>query len=344
MNNFGALTKWQSAFVEWTRDVELVDIDDMPVMPDIRNRGKISDLLRRAVALAIGASMNDPPTHIDMHFETHSLMKKAKPELVSTVQNQAWFMHWILVPMMEHMLGERWLAHAEDELDGMKDNLSQLEQQNKRLQEDALTAQKRLIEVQDQLLRCQADIIRLQSGGGESRVSIQETVSSVQETVQKELKSYAAMVQKSCAKSLAPARLQQAMRKAAAEDDRSHNLIIYGLPEEENTSTEESVLQVLQHTGEKPKMKSCERMRGKGGDSNCPIKVVLHTREMVRSILAKSNRLKEVDGFSRVYLCPDRTVEQRAERRKLVATLVERRAAEPGKSFVIRKGTVQSLD
>ena len=91
-------------------------------------------------------------------------------------------------------------------------------------------------------------------------------------------------------------------------------------------------------------MKSCVGMRGKGGETNCPIKVVLHTREMVRSILAKSNRLKEVDGFSRVYLCPDRTVEQRAERRKLVATLVERRAAEPGKSFVIRKGTVQSLD
>ena len=71
--------------------------------------------------------------------------------------------------------------------------------------------------------------------------SIHDAVS----TVQKELKSYAAMVQKSCVKSLAPARLQQAMRKAAAEDDRSQNLIIYGLPEEENTSTEESVLQVL---------------------------------------------------------------------------------------------------
>ena len=83
-------------------------------------------------------------------------------------------------------------------------------------------------------------------------------------------------------------------------------------------------------------MKSCVGMRGKGGETNCPIKVVLHTREMVRSILARSSKLKEVDGFSRVYLCPDRTVEQRAERRKLVATLAERRAAEPGKSFVIR--------
>ena len=167
-------------------------------------------------------------------------------------------------------------------------------------------------------------------------LSIYDAVSNVQETVQKELKSYAAMVQKSCAKSLAPARLQQAMRKVASEDDRSHNLTIYGLPEEEGTSTEESMMQVLQQTGEKPKMKSCMRMRGKGGETNCPIKVVLHTREMVRSILARSNRLKEVDGFSRVYLCPDRTVEQRAERRKLVATLAERRAAEPGKSFVIR--------
>ena len=93
-------------------------------------------------------------------------------------------------------------------------------------------------------------------------------------------------------------------------------------PEEENT--EQSVLNVLQHTKEKPKMVSCRRLGEKIEGKRRPVKVVLHNRDMVRTILTRSGLLMEVEGMKDVYLCPDRTVEERSERSKLVAELKKR--------------------
>ena len=63
-------------------------------------------------------------------------------------------------------------------------------------------------------------------------------------------------------------------------------------PEEENT--EQSVLNVLQHTKEKPKMVSCRRLGEKIEGKRRPVKVVLHNRDMVRTILTRSGLLMEV--------------------------------------------------
>ena len=75
-----------------------------------------------------------------------------------------------------------------------------------------------------------------------------------------------------------------------------------------------------------------------------PVKVVLHNRDMVRSILARSGMLREVEGMEDVYICPDRTVEERSERKRLVAELKRQKETEPHVKWGIVRGSVIKID
>ena len=191
--------------------------------------------------------------------------------------------------------------------------------------------QQKVISLQDELLE-------------EKNKTTGKLVESVPSTVKEELKSYATVVQKSCSASLAPAKLQAAIKKVSTEEERSCNLIVYGLEETADENTEDAVLAVIQHTDEKPKLVGCRRLGERSGEKARPIRVTFHTREMVRCVLANSAKLKEVDGYSRVYLSPDLTLEQRQERKKLLGVLKEKRENFPEKKFGIRKGVVTELN
>ena len=122
---------------------------------------------------------------------------------------------------------------------------------------------------------------------------------------------------------------------------QSEKVFLYGLEESaEEEKTEEAVLSVLQHTNEKPRVVSCRRLGEKKEGKRRPVKVVLHNREMVRCILARSGVLREVEGMRDVYLCPDRTVEERSERKKLVAQLKQQRETMPDVKWGIVRGSV----
>jgi hypothetical protein len=54
---------------------------------------------------------------------------------------------------------------------------------------------------------------------------------AVHETVQNEMKSYSAVVSRSCSTASAPRKIEAAMRKVSDKDDRSKNVIIYGVEE-----------------------------------------------------------------------------------------------------------------
>ena len=186
-----------------------------------------------------------------------------------------------------------------------------------------MTIDEPMTQVQADLIHSMEKVERLQDALLiEKEHQIETLMPFIEDTVKTELKSYATVVKKSCAVSLAPRKLQAAIVKASSTEERSNNLIVYGLeetPEEENT--EEVVLNVLKHTNEKPKVVSCRRL-GEKKEGKCrPVKVVLDNRDMVRCILARSGMLREVEGMTDVYLCPDRTVEERSERKKLVAQL-----------------------
>ena len=199
-----------------------------------------------------------------------------------------------------------------------------------------------MVQVQADLIHSMEKVEKLQDALLiEKDNQIEALMSSVEDTVKTELKSYATVVKRSCAVSLAPRKLQTAIVKASSTEERSKNLIVYGVEEStEEENTEEAVLAVLQHTNEKPKVVSCRRLGEKKEGQRRPVKVVLHNRDMVWSILARSGMLREVEGMGEVYLCPDRTVEERTERRKLVAQLKQQRETLPDVRWSIVRGSV----
>ena len=56
--------------------------------------------------------------------------------------------------------------------------------------------------------------------------------------------------------------------------------------------------------------------------------------------MGKSARLKDSDVYQSVYIAPDLTIEERAERRELVARLREKRELEPEKVWRIKRGSI----
>ena len=173
---------------------------------------------------------------------------------------------------------------------------------------------------------------------------LETSVNAVQAVVKEEIQSYSSVlesaataVKESCVSALAPSKIRTAI--VSALEDRSTNLIVYGLPESSDSTDRDSIKDLFQHLDEALVMSKVERL-GRSGEQVRPIRVVMRTREAARTILGKSARLKDSDLYQRVYIAPDRTFEERSERRALVARLRQMRDHEPEKVWRIRRGSI----
>eukprot|EP00116_Pleurobrachia_bachei_P013608 sb/3473870/ len=130
---------------------------------------------------------------------------------------------------------------------------------------------------------------------------------------------------------------------ASATVDRSANLMVYGLVESDNSTDTDKLKELFQHLDEAPVLSEVSRLGRRSDERVRPVRVVLRSRETARTILAKSAQLRDSETFQSVYISPDRTVEERTERRDLVAKLREKRELEPEKVFRIRRGSVVEI-
>ena len=128
----------------------------------------------------------------------------------------------------------------------------------------------------------------------------------------------------------APRKLKTTLQRPADpadKTDRSRNMMIFGLTKEENEATsKDTVTEVFEELEEKPVIAEVCRIGEKRTDGKPRhVKVIFRTRETLLFLLKKAQRLKERKGeksrFSDVYLHPDRTIEERRERRKCLQTL-----------------------
>ena len=143
---------------------------------------------------------------------------------------------------------------------------------------------------------------------------------------------------------MAPKKIQVAIKKAANEEDRSKNLMIFGLQEENDEDLESKVGEVLEHLNEKPRIVNCCRV-GKGITKGVkPVKFTLSAWNSVRQILGKTKLLKEVEGYRAIYICPDRSPDDRLAYKRLTDELKMRRNKEPLRVHVIRNFQVVSSD
>ena len=205
-------------------------------------------------------------------------------------------------------------------LDCAVEDLSEVEQ----LKSEKIEDQKRIIELQDEIIAEKDD-----------------KLDSVKKTVESEIKLYSSVVQKSCSEALAPRKIAAVVKSVGEKEDRSKNVIVFGVPEEDSESVDSKVIaDMLERLDQKPKVSACRRIGKSTPATTRPICFRVESSSTVTAILQRAKRLREIDGYQSIYLCPDRTLEERTIRKKLVEQLKEKRANHPDKRYFIRGGDV----
>ena len=143
------------------------------------------------------------------------------------------------------------------------------------------------------------------------------TARAVTETVQREMKSWSAVVSNNCAAAVAPSKLQAVIQRTVSpvydvveDTDRNKNLLIFNLEEaEDEESPDAAVTELMEELHEKFPFSDCKRIGNRCEGRARPFIAKLDSRD---SLLALE--LKKSQCFSKVFLGPDRTIEERAER------------------------------
>ena len=174
--------------------------------------------------------------------------------------------------------------------------------------------------------------------------AVQEEVKSVQGVVHTELKSYSAALSKTCAAALAPKKICAAVKTVSDKEDRTRNVIIYGLDECNEENLEDEVGKVLVIIEEKPVIKDCCRVGIRKPGKKRPVKFTLRSSDMVHQILSKAKLLRTKEGYSNIYVSPDRTVEERRAYKKLWEQLQLKRKTDSGKVHYIKNNKIVSAD
>ena len=191
---------------------------------------------------------------------------------------------------------------------------------------------------------------------------VHETVkTSVKDSVKTEISTWSSIVQKnvdSAAKSVKS--VHNAVRSAVEENVRNNNFIIYGAEEKEDKDgvcydnpgniTSQLFNEIVAFP--KPEVLTVTRIGSVKTDSETdtrrvrPIKVTLASPEAVKFVLSKAHKLKQnsYEHWSNIYLSPDRSKEERAAHKSLVAQLKQRIIADGSKYHYIRNGKINTID
>ena len=153
-------------------------------------------------------------------------------------------------------------------------------------------------------------------------------------------------VTKTCAAALAPQKIRAAVKTVSDKEDRGRNVIIYGLEDsdEPDQSLEAEVQKVLSEIDEKPVIRECCRVGSKKPSSKRPVKFTLSSCDMVNQILRKAKSLRTKEGYSTIYISPDRTVDERRAFKKLWEELQEKRESDIDRVHYIRNKKTGSAD
>ena len=196
------------------------------------------------------------------------------------------------------------------------------------LKTEARCALKELSDVQSELLTSK-------------REQIESLQIGIQRTLKTELKSYSEAVKKSGGECMTLKNIKTAVKDVV--EDRSRNVMIFGLEETVGENLHDNVRDVFESIKEKPFFKAERIGKNRGEDFDRPVKVVLDSPAVVSDLLSKSKDLKH-SVFDRVFLKPDRTLEQRRKHRELVAELKQSARDSPDKHFFIKNGEVCHQD
>ena len=125
------------------------------------------------------------------------------------------------------------------------------------------------------------------------------------------------------------------------KEERCKNLVLYGVSEEAIEQFNTRIGDILENTGQKPRILECFRL-GKIQDGNIrPVKVKLESSVIVREdVLRTTKLLKNAEGCRTIFIFPDRTVEQRRTQKELISQLRQKRTENPDACYCVSSGQV----
>ena len=195
--------------------------------------------------------------------------------------------------------------------------------------------EKELRECQKEVIQLQRKIIQLQ----DEDISI--TARAVTESVRREMKSWSSVVSNNYAAAVAPSKLQAVIQRTVhdvvEETDRNKDLLIFNLEEgEDEESPDAAVTELMEELHEKFPFSDCKRIGNRSEGRARPFIAKLDSRD---SLLALE--LKKSQCFSKVFLGPDRTIEERAERCRTLESIdiTETESREPVETICVEKGS-----
>ena len=152
------------------------------------------------------------------------------------------------------------------------------------------------------MFRNQKELSECKSEKLESMKKVVET--SVADSVKEEFKSYSSVVgnsQPAAAPVISPEALKTVVKTVVAEEDRSRNLLVFGLPDDEEEQLEERISEVLETVGQKPKIEVQRLGKKKTSTSTRPVKVRLSSSLIVHQILDNARKLRLSAKFKTVF-------------------------------------------
>ena len=116
---------------------------------------------------------------------------------------------------------------------------------------------------------------------------------------------------------LSEEKLKKVVQEAVIDDDRSKNVVVFGLAEEDSENLDGKIVSLFEEIEEKPSFEAV-RVGKVSEDQIRPVKVSLRNCETVRQLLLKAKELKTITAYRKVYISPDRSPEERIKHRQLV--------------------------
>ena len=200
------------------------------------------------------------------------------------------------------------------------------------LKSELIAAQRSVVKLQQQLLDVQAEQLN--------------TMSTVVDTaVDRGIQSYSQIVSQSIEKSkdLLKEKLKKAVQEAVIEEDRSKNVVVFGLAEDNSEDLDVKVGKLFEEIVEKPSFEAV-RVGMPSDDRSRPVKVSLRNSEIVHRLLSKAKQLRATTAYRKVFISPDRSPEERAKHRELVIAMRETAKEDPDRHYYIRSGKVYVRD
>ena len=196
-------------------------------------------------------------------------------------------------------------------------------------------------DIKSEMIAAQRSVVKLQQQILEAQANQLKTMSSVVDTaVDRGIRSYSEIVSQTienAAPVLSEEKLKKVFHEAVIDDDRSKNVIVFGLAEEASEDLNGKIAALFESIEEKP---SFEAVRVGSEESSRPVKVLLRSSDTVHQILVKAKKLRSTEDYCKVFISPDRSPEERMKHRRLVAEMKRRASEDPDRRYYIFSGDI----